>query len=671
MRSAKIPRSCTSGGYRIALAACTALLVLGLGTSLVKRPNAAAELLSSYSAAERIQKARQEAAGVSDEKIEAEAQVKSKGKQLNGQLTAAAASGAKETPQPTSSRPASKAVPGSHTVVDEASSKGTSPGEDLEWLDSPATSTGGNDPKAATALVAAKKPADPVRAAASSGKADDGTVDSSQEGTREERPGAAGDQSTQQLNAVVETRTDPVPTSHQDGKLPEKFIRQLSLLGPQVIDDRQVDTGIIHQGNLARLRSYVHKLHERVPTSMAVVGGSITVGLGADGYGEVSFSRIQAAFGGNQMVFHNGAVGGVTSTYMTSCLKWHMPKDVDLVIVEYNVNDGFEGTHCHVLPCKIEYGNMNSPQRRAYERLLRKLLMLPHRPAVIMLQTFDFSKRMFMHSAEDQLGTFAQLYSLPWLSFRGVLWEKQQRGAKGYSVEDVMSPGGGDMHPNAYGHKMLADLVTALMARVGEGLLKRPFSPADQAVVDADILDPVLEGNIAWDAEYCIINEKLKSAVKESPGFEYVDESKADSLTRKWGFVATKPESSLLLSFSTASTTKGVADPHTVVTINHLKSYEHMGQAEVTCTGGCTCPVTILEGHWEQHNSQLSPHRISVSQALDCTLKIRVTNATSSGQHKVKIQGIVIADEATTADELPVLVPQIVPSDVMGAAKIA
>jgi hypothetical protein len=35
---------------------------------------AAAELLSSYSAAERIQKARQEAAGVSDEKIEAEAQ---------------------------------------------------------------------------------------------------------------------------------------------------------------------------------------------------------------------------------------------------------------------------------------------------------------------------------------------------------------------------------------------------------------------------------------------------------------------------------------------------------------------------------------------------------------------------------------------------------------------
>lgn len=43
--------------------------------------------------------------------------------------------------------------------------------------------------------------------------------------------------------------------------------------------------------------------------------------------------------------------------------------------VEYNVNDGFEPYHCAELPCKVEYGHLNSPQRRAYERLLRKLLV--------------------------------------------------------------------------------------------------------------------------------------------------------------------------------------------------------------------------------------------------------------------------------------------------------
>ena len=33
-------------------------------------------------------------------------------------------------------------------------------------------------------------------------------------------------------------------------------------------------------------------------------------------------------------------------------------------------------------------GGLQSPVRRAYERLLRKLLSLPHRPAVVLLQTF-------------------------------------------------------------------------------------------------------------------------------------------------------------------------------------------------------------------------------------------------------------------------------------------
>lgn len=61
--------------------------------------------------------------------------------------------------------------------------------------------------------------------------------------------------------------------------------------------------------------------------------------------------------------------------------------------VEFNCNDGFEQQYCSELPCTIEYGGLNSPLRRGYERLLRKLLMLPRRPAVIMLQTFDFSAR--------------------------------------------------------------------------------------------------------------------------------------------------------------------------------------------------------------------------------------------------------------------------------------
>lgn len=491
------------------------------------------------------------------------------------------------------------------------------------------------------------------------------------------RDGAA-DGSTQPV-APVATQVaggDPAGGRQSAGQDPAAlraaaFVGQLLQLKPQVLDERQLDTGIIHYGDMARVRSFMHKLRHDQPVHIAVVGGSISVGLGEDGFGPGLFRRIAAAFPHPGHRFHNGALGGVMSTYMNSCLKWHVPTDIDLVVVEFNCNDGFETEYCSELPCTIKYGGLNTMLRRGYERLLRKLLMLPRRPAVIMLQTFDFSDRLFMNSGEDQLGVFAQLYSIPWLSFRGVVWKRQQRSAPGYSISELMLPGGGDKHPNPYGHQMLADLVAGLLQRAGEGLLTRPFTPADQAIVDEDLLDPVLPGNIAWDDEYCFIDDKFREKVTESPGFKWIDEAQPHHLTKKEGFVATKPGAHLLLTINTAETTKtDVQDPHTVVTINHLRSYEHMGQAEVTCVSGCKCNSTIIDGHWAQKNSQLSMHRFSVSQAKECTLKITVLEATSSGEHKVKIQGLVVSDEAMPAGQLPALMPQIIPSDIMGAARL-
>ena len=39
---------------------------------------------------------------------------------------------------------------------------------------------------------------------------------------------------------------------------------------------------------------------------------------------------------------------------------------------------------------------------------------------------------------------------------------------------------------------MLADLVAGLLRRVGEGLAAKPFTADDQALVDEDLLPPVL-----------------------------------------------------------------------------------------------------------------------------------------------------------------------------------
>jgi hypothetical protein len=37
---------------------------------------------------------------------------------------------------------------------------------------------------------------------------------------------------------------------------------------------------------------------------------------------------------------------------------------------------------------------------------------------------------------------------------------------------------------------------------------------------------------------------------------------------------------------------------------------------------------------------------------------------------QVKVQGLVISDEASAAGELPGLMPQIIPTDLMGAARL-
>ena len=184
-----------------------------------------------------------------------------------------------------------------------------------------------------------------------------------------------------------------------------------------------------------------------------------------------------------------------------------------------------------------------------------------------------------------------------------------------------------------------------------------------------------MQGNVAYDNEYCILDNKFRDLVTEKQGFEWVDEAKPDSYVRlpqvqcsgnglgcsrfghaaqakqfrlpllslrvtqnttlvrlqaplqglagcsmspvrrltyvihkferapplsldlrkpspvvthaaeplqmpKLGYVSTVPGSTLQFTVDTSSTTQtGAADPHTVVTLSHLKSYEGMGQA--------------------------------------------------------------------------------------------
>lgn len=82
--------------------------------------------------------------------------------------------------------------------------------------------------------------------------------------------------------------------------------------------------------------------------TVSVIGASISAGIGAedapawvdrleqylkDTYGKVA---------GVNITVNNGAVPGTTSAYMAACVNLHVPRDADIIIVEYSVNDDWQ-----------------------------------------------------------------------------------------------------------------------------------------------------------------------------------------------------------------------------------------------------------------------------------------------------------------------------------------
>lgn len=47
---------------------------------------------------------------------------------------------------------------------------------------------------------------------------------------------------------------------------------------------------------------------------------------------------------------HNGAVPGTLSSYMSVCHNVHVPKDADIIFVEYSINDDWQVCAHHSLP---------------------------------------------------------------------------------------------------------------------------------------------------------------------------------------------------------------------------------------------------------------------------------------------------------------------------------
>ena len=106
----------------------------------------------------------------------------------------------------------------------------------------------------------------------------------------------------------------------------------------------------------------------------------------------------------------------------------------------------------------------------------------------------------------------------------------------------------------------------------------------------------------------------------------------------------------------------GCPDPNMKVTlgIGHLKSYEHMGQALVTCISGCTCEPTVFDGH---NPATLASQEfwayVAVTQSSQCVFEVISLDVSKSGQHKVKVTSLLLTCMSPeNAVEVPIFQPK-------------
>ncbi|KAF5389729.1 hypothetical protein D9757_006062 [Collybiopsis confluens] len=239
-----------------------------------------------------------------------------------------------------------------------------------------------------------------------------------------------------------------------------------------------------YEGPNARLKRVLRKARSGQRIKIGVLGGSVSKGHSVthQALWTTRYAKYFRETYGVEVELINGSVGAT---------------DVDLVIVELAINDR-------------RYDSL----AQSYENLIRALLVLPQKPAVINLQVMAL---MFdsITMGGDLHTAIAQYYDIPTVSLRNVLLphilKSTETNLDDTSMEDYWFHNGNEgtdlRHHGTNGHRMLADLLASFTSRVAcEGWREeKALSDHDSSIINPLGLSPLpKEGLLSIDsvAEY-------------------------------------------------------------------------------------------------------------------------------------------------------------------------
>lgn len=279
---------------------------------------------------------------------------------------------------------------------------------------------------------------------------------------------------------------------------------------------KMVQRSLMNLGNTYRIRKVIEKARAGKEVTLAFIGGSITQGAGAvpihtECYAYKSYQLFQKRFARNNNVrFIKAGVGGTPSELGMI----RFDRDVlregeqpDLVVIEFAVNDEGDET-----------------KGDCYESLVRKVLKLPWRPAVVLL----FSVFANDWNLQERLQPVGRQYDLPMVSILDAVTpqfsgkEQKRVITKNQFFYDMF-------HPTNLGHTIMADCLEYLMEVCDTSDHARVDS-FRQGMTEEEVLEQCLHGEPAIGNSF----EKVK-LLDRRDGYE-------GASMREGGFDATDHE---------------------------------------------------------------------------------------------------------------------------------
>lgn len=222
-----------------------------------------------------------------------------------------------------------------------------------------------------------------------------------------------------------------------------------------------LDRSLLYEGSGSRVRRALGKARKGLPLKLGVLGGSVSACHGVhpspewkqgDPKGPGCYTTllqqwIHETFGHAGVEIENGAIGGMDSSYYAFCGTRHIPPDVDLIILEFDVNDQTSAIYQHF-----------------FDQLLRVLLELPSQPAVVILGAWSPLVAQDQGYADPQVVhlPIAHYYDIPYISLKRAMFNTYLRFPSS-TKRSFYQPDG--VHPNIRGHRVLADILIGYFER--------------------------------------------------------------------------------------------------------------------------------------------------------------------------------------------------------------